>query len=40
MKKIYEKPELELCEFEIFETLTDGGFGGDVGGSEGFEEEW
>jgi hypothetical protein len=40
MKKIYEKPEIELIEFELKEAITDedGDWVPGITGSEGFEE--
>lgn len=40
MKKIYEKPEIELIEFELKEAITDEGgeWVPGITGSEGFEE--
>ncbi len=37
MKKLYEKPEVEVLQFEITESITDGYVPG-VGGSEEVED--
>lgn len=39
MRKLYEKPEAELIEFELKDAIADeeGGNIGNVSGSEGFE---